>query len=226
MRYLSRDQLLQLVGMTSGTFDQLQRAGFIALAFGSPIPATPGKYLDLDCIAMAINAGLGQSLSREIATTIVLCFFNQWGRTVACAEADKTQDYFVAVGGVGWDDAKKGPKLLLVTNGTADEIASDFRKGVVGYYTVNVSDIIRRLRERGRTAGIDLSGPFFFAPGDPRFNELLTMFEQERSLRIARLRKDKRKNAVVRARSRRQDIAAVEPGERRTISFELAGGGA
>lgn len=210
MRHLSRDELLKLLGMTSGTFDQLQRAGFVALAFGSPIPARPGRYLDLDCVAMAMNAGLGQSLPRKVATTIVLGFFNQWVRAVGHAEADATRDYFMAVGGVGWDDAKKGPKSLLVTNGTADQIAEDFRKGVVGYYTVNVSDIIRRLRERGRTIGIDLSSPFFFGPSDPRFNEILMMAKQERDLRIARLRKDKKKVAEMKGRIHHQDIAAAE----------------
>jgi hypothetical protein len=223
MQYLSRDALLQLVGMTSGTFDQLQRAGFIALAFGSPFPATPGRYLDLDCVAMAVNAGLGQSLPREVSTTIVLGFFNQWGSAVGHAEADKTQDYFTAVGGVGWDDTKKGPKLLLVTNGTADQIAQDFRKGVVGYYAVNISDIIRRLRERGRTIGIDLSSPFFFAPGDPRFNEILTMVKQECDLRIARLRKDKKKLAKMKARGRRQSqgIAAAERVKNERYAFGI-----
>ena len=77
----------------------------------------------------------------------------------------------MAVGGVGWDPAKKGPKLLLLTHGILDEINQDFRntKDLVGYFTVNISDIIRRLRTRARAAGIDLSRPFFFPPDDPRF---------------------------------------------------------
>jgi hypothetical protein len=61
----------------------------------------------------------------------------------------------MAVGGVGWDVSKKSPKLLLVTNGTVDEIAQDFRStpDVVGFFTVNISDIIRRLRARAHAAG-------------------------------------------------------------------------
>ena len=41
------------------------------------------------------------------------------------------------VGGVGWDAVKKGPKLLLVTHGTLDQITDDFRemKELVGFFT-------------------------------------------------------------------------------------------
>jgi len=60
----------------------------------------------------------------------------------------------MAVGGVGWDAAKKCAELLLVTNGTLDQIAQDFRSttNLVGFFTVNISDIIRRLRTRAHAA--------------------------------------------------------------------------
>ena len=78
MRSLTRDQFLKIFGLTSGAFDAQQRAGHVALAFGTPIPATPGRYFDLDLVAMAIAAGLAPTLGRQTATTIVLGFFNQW----------------------------------------------------------------------------------------------------------------------------------------------------
>ena len=56
MRSLTRDQFLKIFGLTSGAFDAQQRAGHVALAFGTPIPATPGRYFDLDLVAMAIAA--------------------------------------------------------------------------------------------------------------------------------------------------------------------------
>ena len=117
----------------------------------------------------------------------------------------------MAVGGVGWDDTKKSPKLFVVTNGAVDQIAQDFRSttNLVGFFTVNVSDIIRRLRTRAHTAGIDLSRPFFFPPDDPHFNEILTRVKRERDARIARLRRDKKKFAAAKARGRRQDIVAA-----------------
>jgi hypothetical protein len=211
MQYLSRDEFLEVLGLTGGAFDQLQHAGHVALAFGTPMPATPGRYLDLDLPAMAINLGLTPSLGRENSTAIVSGYFHQWASAVGHAEADPRQDFFIAVGGVGWDAAKKSPKLLLVTNGTVDQIAQDFRDttDLVGFFTVNISDIIRRLRARAHAAGIDLSRPFFFAPEDPRFDQILTQVRRERDARIARLRRDKKKFAATKARNRRQDIAAL-----------------
>src|SRR6516164_2766197 len=106
MQSLTRDAFLEILGLTSGAFDQLQHAGYVALAFGTPLPATPGRYLDLDLVAMAINLGLTPSLGREVSTTIVAAFFHQWGAAVGYAEADKTQDLFMGGGGVDWDSAK------------------------------------------------------------------------------------------------------------------------
>ena len=211
MQTLTRDEFLEVLALTSGAFDQLQHAGYVALAFGTPMPATPGRYLDLDLVAMAINLGLTPSLGREVSTTIVTAFFHQWASAVGHAEADPNENFFMAVGGVGWDAAKKGPKLLMVTHGTIAQIAEDFRdlKGLVGFFTVNISDIMRRLRARAHAVGIDLSRPFFFQPNDPRFDQILMQVKRERDGRIARLRQDKKKFAAMKARSRRQDIAAV-----------------
>lgn len=211
MQTLTRDEFLEILVLTSGAFDQLQHAGYVALAFGAPMPATPGRYLDLDLVAMAINLGLTPSLGREISTTIVAAFFHQWASAVGHADADPNENFFMAVGGVGWDVAKKGPKLLVVTHGTIGQIADDFRnfEGLVGFFTVNVSDIIRRLRGRAHIAGVDLSRPFFFAPNDPRFDQILTQVKRERDGRIARLRQDKKKFAAMKARGRHQHITAV-----------------
>src|SRR5690348_10882550 len=127
MQALTREEFLELLGLTSGAFDQLQHAGHVALAFGTPFAATLGRYLDIDLVAMATNLGLSQSLGREVSTAIVAGFFHQWGSAVGHAEASPHKEFFLAVGGVGWDATKKGPKLLIVTNGTLDQISKDFR---------------------------------------------------------------------------------------------------
>jgi hypothetical protein len=211
MQTLTRVEFLEILQLTGGAFDQLQHAGHVALAFGTPLPASPGRYLDLDLVAMAISLGLSQWLGREISTAIVAGFFHQWASAVGYAEANPDQEFFMAIGGVGWDAAKKGPKLLLVTHGTIDQIADDFRgmKDLVGYFTVNVSDIIRRIRERAQKVGIDLSRPFFFPPGDPRFDQILTQVKRELDARIARLRRDKKKIAAAKTRRQRQGITAA-----------------
>ena len=64
MRTLTREQFLKILGMSSPTFDALQRDGHVALAFGTPIPATPGRYLDLDLVGMAM-ATLPRSAGTE-----------------------------------------------------------------------------------------------------------------------------------------------------------------
>jgi hypothetical protein len=222
MQHLSRDEFLEVLGLTGGAFDQLQHAGHVALAFGTPMPATPGRYLDLDLVAMAINLGLTPSLGRENSTAIVSGYFHQWASAVGHAEADPRQDFFMAVAGVGWDGKKKSPKSLLVTHGTVDQIAQDFRDTaeLVGFFTVNISDIIRRLRAHAHVAGIDLSRPFFFPPDDPRFDEILTKVKRELNARIARLRRDKKKLAAAKARGRRQDIAAAP--RVKNVSYQLA----
>ena len=208
MRSLTRDQLLNVFGLSSGTFDQQQRAGHVALAFGTPIPATPGRYFDLDLVAMAIAGGLAPSLGRQIATTIVLGFFNQWVAAVGHVDADPAQNYFLAIGAVGWDENKGRAREIWVTNGTTEQIMSGLRDAS-SVIAVNITDIIARLRAKARTAGIDLSQPFFFPPEHERFSQIIAEFEQEREARVARLRRNKKKMRRHQALMSRQNIKLV-----------------
>jgi hypothetical protein len=208
MRSLTRDQLLKIFGLTSGAFDAQQRAGHVALAFGTPIPATPGRYFDLDLVAMAIALGLAPTLGRQAATTIVFGFFNQWVAAVGHADADAARSYFFAMGLVGWDDAKRRPREILVTSGTTEQIMSDLRDAG-SVIAVNITDIIARLRTKARAAGIDLSQPFFFPPEHERFSQIIVEFEQEREARIARLRRSKEKFRRHKELMSRQDIKAA-----------------
>ena len=213
MRVLTRDELLLLVGLTSSSFDQLSHAGYVALAFGTPVPGAPGRYLDLDAVAVAISQGLTPSLGRNIATLIVGGFFDEWASAVGQAEADRNEDAFLAVGGTDWDAQFKRPRRLLIAHGTLDELKAQFggTKGLVGYFAVNVSDIIRRLRARGQEFGIDLAGLFFFLPDDPRFGQILAQVKRERDLRIARVRRAKKKLRPEGMRGQPPDITALRP---------------
>jgi hypothetical protein len=208
VRSLRRDQFLRIFGQTSGAFDAQQRAGQVALAFGTPIPATPGRYFDLDLVAMAIAAGLAPTFGRQTATTIALGFFNQWVAAVGRADADPSQSYFFAMGAVGWDESKRRPREILVTHGTTAEIMSDLQNAG-SVIAVNITDIITRLRAKARSAGIDLSQPFFFPPEHERFSQIITEFEQEREARIVRLRQSKKKNRRHQELMKRPDISAV-----------------
>jgi hypothetical protein len=206
MRSLTRDQFLKILGMTSGAFDAQQRAGHVALAFGTPIPATAGRYFDLDLVGMAVAAGLAPTLGRQTATTIVLGFFNQWVAAVGHADADTVRNYFFAMGAV-YDDERR-PREILVTNGTTEQITSDLHDASC-MFAVNITDIIARLRAKARTVGIDLSQPFFFPPEHMRFSQIITEFEQEREARIARLRQSKKKFRRHQALMSRQDVKPV-----------------
>jgi hypothetical protein len=211
MQPLTRDEFLGLLRLSSGAFDQAQHAGHVALAFGTPLPAMPGRYIDLDLVAMAINLGLTPSLGRDISTAIVGGFFDQWASAVGHAEVNPDRDFFMAIGGVGWDAAKKGPRLLFITYGTLEQIAQDFREmeNLVGFFTVNISDIIRRLRQRAKEVGVDLSRPFFFPPNDARFADILMQVKREREARVARLRQNKKKFRAAEARRRREGISVL-----------------
>jgi hypothetical protein len=211
MQVLTRDELLLLVGLTSSAFDQLAHAGHVALAFGTAVPGVPGRYLDLDAVAIAISQGLTPSLGRNVATLVVAGFFEEWASAVGQAETDPNNDAFLAVGGTDWDVQLKGPKRLLIAHGTLDELKSQFEgtKGLVGYFAVSVSDIIRRLRARAQEIGIDLGRPFFFAPEDPRFEQILTQVRRERDLRIARVRRGKKKLRAEGRRRQPPDIIAL-----------------
>jgi hypothetical protein len=208
MRSLTRDQFLKIFGMTSGALDAQQRANHVALAFGTPIPATPGRYLDLDLMAMAIAAALAPTLRRQAATTIVLGFFNQWVAAVGQADADTTQNYFFAMGLVGEANDERRFREIWVTNGTIEQIMSDLRDAS-SIMAINITDIMAGLRAKARAAGIDLSQPFFFPPEHERYSQIITEFEQERDARNARLRRDKSKLRRHQALMKAQNIRPV-----------------
>jgi hypothetical protein len=210
---LTRDDFLELLRLEPGTFEALQHRGQVALAFGATLPGTPGVYLDMDLVAMAITLGLSPSLGRDSAAAIVLRFAAMWAATVARAEAERTRDFFLGIGALGVrDPVKKIPKLYGVTHGTMAEISEDLQaqsEPLMNACLVNVSDIIRRLRESGREAGINLESEFFFLPDDPRFVGIQRAIEREIEARFNRLKSDKKKLARAKTRSRRQDIKNV-----------------
>jgi hypothetical protein len=192
MRALTREHFLSLMGITSGGLDAQQRAGYVALAFGSPHPAMRGRYCDLDLVAMTIANRFAPALGRPIATRLTLGFFDQWVAAVGQADADTSQSYFFAMGQIGWNEREKHPEEIVVTHGTSEQIMPDLRDAGL-LVAVNITDIIARLRAKGRAASIDLSQPFFFPPGHERYHQIIGEFEAEREARLARLRRDKKK---------------------------------
>jgi hypothetical protein len=208
VRPLTRDQFLKIFGLSSGAFDALQRAGHVALAFGAPSPAMPGRYCDLDLAALVIAEALAPTLGRPSATAITLGFFDEWVGAVSQADADPTRDYFFAIGGFGWSDDRKRFRELLVTHGAGEEIMTDLQ-GARSVIAVNITQNLSRLRDKARAAGIDLSQPFFFPPEHERYSQIIAEFQQERAARVARLRQNRREARRPQAMSP-QNIRAVE----------------
>jgi hypothetical protein len=95
-----------------------------------------------------------------------------------------------------------------VTNGTIKDITSDLRDAG-SVIAVNITDVVKRLRAKASTAGIDLSQSFFYPPEHERFSQIIAEFEQEREARVARLRRNKKKFRRHQELIRRQDIRAV-----------------
>jgi hypothetical protein len=208
VRPLTRDQFLKIYGLSSGAFDAQQRAGNVALAFGTPMPSTPGRYCDLDLVAMAMAAELAPTFGRQAATAIVLGFFDQWVAAVGDADADTAQSYFFAMGGIRANADERRFREIWVTNGTSEQIMSDLHNASA-VMAVNITDIIAKLRIKAGAAGIDLSQPFFFPSKHERFAQIVTEFKREREERITRLRRDKKKWRRHQALMSGHDIKAV-----------------
>jgi hypothetical protein len=208
VREVPREQFLNILGLSSGAFDQIQHSTGAALAFGSPIPAAPGRYLDLDLVGMAIAAGLTPALGRQAATVIILGFFDRWIAATAEVDTDSGRHFF-GLGLVSGEFGKKA-KEIRITHGSTVEILRDLR-GCSSIIMVDIRDIVSRLRDRARAVGVDLSGAFVYPPEDPRFKTLVDEFKAERDRRVARLRRNKQKFARHTALMRRRaDIKAVE----------------
>jgi hypothetical protein len=93
----------------------------------------------------------------------------------------------------------------VVTHGNSEQIMPDLRDaGLV--IALNITDIIARLRDKGRSAGIDLSQPFFFPRNHERYLQISSEFGAEREARLARLRRDKKKWRHYNAFVSREDV--------------------
>lgn len=222
MRFLSREQFLALLKLDEPNYDAMQRKGQAALAFGAPLPGAPGRYHDLDLVAMALVLGMAPTVPRETAATIVLGFFNQWVAAVARAEVDPGTDYFFALGLMGGDVAERRQDEIHITHGTRDAIMADL-PGARSIMAMNVTDILARLRANARDLDIDLSQPFFFSPDHPRFSQIIDEFKQMRHEQIARFRRARKKFRAHQLRMRQQQIT---PAPRIAADADRAGAGA
>jgi hypothetical protein len=202
---LSREEFLRIAGISSGAFDQLAHSDYVALAFGSTLPGSPGRYLSTDLVAIKLASELTQDFGRRNAADFVLGFFDVWADAVSRAEADPEMTYYFAIGALG---PRNNPHEYVVTSGTIDEIARDFARvrGPLLFVRTDISGLLRRLREAGKAAGVDLSRPFFLPHGDPRYREMIA---DECAARKRRLQQNRKKLAAQKTRERRHDMRGI-----------------
>ena len=206
---LSRDEFLAVGGMTPTAFDQLGYAGNVALAFGSPVPATPGRYLPADLVAMVLAAQLTRALGRRNATDFVLGFFDTWIDAVARAEVEPETPFFFAVAAIG---PRNDPDEYLITSGAAAEIEKDLAE-IRGRYTlvrVGINGILQTIRDAAKRVSVDLSAPFFLPSTHADYSYFIITAREEREGRLKRLRADKKRLAAQKRRERRKDIHVAE----------------
>jgi hypothetical protein len=210
MQFLSRAEFLKCGGIADSTFKVMQHHDHVALAFGVPWPSAPDRFLKLDLVAMTIASEMTQSLTRRVATDIVLTFWDVWLDAVGRADWDETTNYFFAVGAIG---PRTGPpREFIVTGGRLAEIAKDF-EGLSGFrlVTTNVTQMLARVRARGQLVGVNLDDPFFFKPDTDEYNAAIMEGEEIRKLALARFKQRsplKHRRHV--ARARKNNMRPVE----------------
>ena len=117
----------------------------------------------------------------------------------------------MAVGGVGWDAAKKSPNFywLRMEQWIRSPRISETRRIWLAFSPSTLatsSDGSARVPTRPASIS---AGHSFFRPMILDFDQILTQVRRERDARIARLRRDKKKFAAAKGRARRQDITAL-----------------
>jgi hypothetical protein len=203
MKRRSRREFLALINRSEGAFEVLQNRKQVALAFGAEVPATYGGYFDVDAAAMLVSDGLAAAMAKHkgAAAALVRLFGEQLLDAIGRAEFDRRAMFFA----IGETQTPEGI-AYTGTCGTLAEIAADFDEAnperigppPARLLTVNVTDVLARIRANARAAGIDLSDPLFLPPGHPEYARLI---EQAREVREAAIARQEQKAARLEARA-------------------------
>jgi hypothetical protein len=164
----------------------LRRRDQTACAFGRREVYKSIGFVELDCVATLLANALASSFDRTFAAQLVRVHCDQWLPCVARAEAGKPA-FFTIV-----ESFNKTGKRQHVACGTETDdpykIAAD-----VGHATgvpvrrtvaVNVAGILADVRANAKRAGLNWSEAFAPPEGDPRLDEIMRPYVEERDKAI------------------------------------------
>lgn len=184
MRKLAHADFLALIPASDNLIRQRLHRSQVALAFGRSNIYRSLGYLDLDVVAWMLCELLGESLNRTLAARVVRDQWGIWMRLVAQADASPERVFWYIT---TYTDAEGKTQHMTLGSlldpdspGALHAIASDIRArtGVTlqKYFCLDVTETLRRVRERAAEAGFDFSAPFLPAQGDA-LDELLQPFD-------------------------------------------------
>jgi len=183
---LTYSQFLGVAELNSQRLLSLRRRDQLALAFGRREVFKSLRYLAVDAVGMLIAEELARIFDRTFAASIVRVWWDRWLAAVARAEHRRGPWLFHVVESVD----HKGRHIHFCCHGGFGDSEEAMRQVGLqlradGYeplrvVSINVSQIIQRVRRNARRAKLDLSAAFLPPLEDSRLLELLSSQAQRR----------------------------------------------
>jgi hypothetical protein len=191
MSQLTLKQLLTVIDMSPEALKSLRRRNQIALAFGLRHAWDGMTFLPIDAVAMLVRGSLTPIYAPTMAAEFVRSYADILISTIAEAEQhrDDAYGYFsiidiervadgqkstLALGSLGLVSPDHVRDLMAKTPGTDGFIAMNI-------HDVNVSLLIKAIRNNAARHGIDLTAAFMYAPGSPEYQKLMSPFVEARA---------------------------------------------
>lgn len=199
MRIISPANLYALTEKTQSTVAVQAGRGEIAFAFGLRQRLAGGHPLDLDAVAFVLVDELTAAFGRKIASTIVITHSDKW--LLGLGRVDNTREpVFLAVNEYGeasrhkYFDKRALRDKMSVGVTTVVEHCRGLQAGFADrpdiripdrITWINLSSILKRIRERAAKLALDLSAPFFPPETDPHARKLLQIAKKDRKKALA-----------------------------------------
>jgi hypothetical protein len=172
MQRLTLSELLSITDIGGEQLKSMRRRGQFAAAFSCATASAALRYTASDCVAVLLASELAKSFGAKPAAELALMFGSAVLRAIADAEHGTTD----AMLGIAELAGESDSRSAYVACSAADV-------GVEGYtvervVTVNVSRLIRAVRDNAKRVGIDLSSEFMPAPTSTEFSEIMASYSE------------------------------------------------